>query len=62
MFYSDWKFGAIQNELTTLTLRITEVSAKLIVINLLCNEISMIGLLGDDKVSKVEDAPKSIAR
>jgi len=22
----------------------------------------MIGLLGDDKVSKVEDAPKSIAR
>ena len=30
--YSDWKFGAIQIELTTLTLRITEDSAKQLVI------------------------------
>ena len=29
--YSDWKFGAIQTELTTLTLRISEDSAKQLV-------------------------------
>ena len=43
--YSDWKFGAIQIELTTLTLGITEDSAKQLVINLLYTGISMIGLL-----------------
>ena len=31
--YSDWKFGAIKNDLTTLTLRITEDSAKQLMIS-----------------------------
>jgi len=29
--YSDWKLGSIQNDLTTLTLRFTEDSAKQLV-------------------------------
>ena len=37
--YSDWQLGAIQIELTTLTLRITEDSAKQLMINPLFTEI-----------------------
>ena len=44
--YSDWKFGAIQIELTTLTLSITEDSAKQLMISLLFTGISMIRLIG----------------
>ena len=33
MGYSDWQLGAIYNELTTLTLRITEDSAKQLMIS-----------------------------
>ena len=43
--YSDWKFGAIQIELTTLTTLITEGSAKQLMINQLFGGISMIRLL-----------------
>ena len=38
--------SAIKNDLTTLTLRITEDSAKQLMISLLFTEICMIGLLG----------------
>jgi len=31
--YSDWQLGAIQNDLTPLTLRFTEGSAKQLMIN-----------------------------
>ncbi len=48
--YSDWHLGAIQNELTTLKLRITEDLAKQLVISLLFTEICMIGLVGDGNV------------
>ena len=60
--YSDQYLGAIDIELTTLTLRFTEDSAKQQMISLQLTVMSMIGLLRDDKVSKVEDAPKSTAR
>ena len=40
--YSDWKFDAIQIELTTLTLRITEDSAKQLVNSYLSIEINKI--------------------
>jgi len=43
--YSDWHLGAIEIELTALTLGITEDSAKQLVINLLYTGISMIRLL-----------------
>ena len=58
--YSDWKFGAIQIELTTLTLRITEDSAKQLMISLLFTEICMIGLLGEGNVSYVSPAHSEI--
>ena len=51
--YSDWKFGAIKNDLTTLTPLITEDSAKQLMISLLFTEICMIGLLGEGNVSYV---------
>ena len=44
--YSDWKFGAIKNDLTTLTPLITEDSAIQLMISLLFTEICMIGLVG----------------
>ena len=44
--YSDWQLGAIQIELTTLTLRISEDSAKQLMIKQLFGGISMIRLLG----------------
>ena len=49
--YSDWKFGAIQIELTTLTTLITEGSAKQLMINQLFGGISMIRLIGGGNVS-----------
>ena len=58
--YSDWKFGAIQIELTTLTLRITEDSAKQLVISLLFTEICMIGLLREGNISYVSPAHSEI--
>ena len=45
-YYSEWQLGAIQIELTTLTLRITEDSAKQLMINQLFGGISMIRLIG----------------
>ena len=40
--YSDWHLGAIENDLTTLTLRISEDSAKQLMITLLFTEIYII--------------------
>ena len=51
--YSDWHLGAIEIELTALTLGITEDSAKQLVINLLYTGISMIGLLREGIVFNV---------
>ncbi|HJL59650.1 MAG TPA: hypothetical protein QF621_04800 [Candidatus Thalassarchaeaceae archaeon] len=47
------KFGAIQIELTMLTLRITEGSAKQLVNSLQLTMICKIGLLGEGNVSYV---------
>ena len=58
--YSDWQLGAIQIELTTLTLRITEDSAKQLMINQLFGGISMIRLLGEGNVSYVSPAHSEI--
>ena len=54
--YSDWQFGAIQIELTRLTLRITEDSAKQLMITLLFTGISMIRLIGYGNVFYVSPA------
>ena len=45
--YSDWQLGAIQKDLTPLTLRITGDSAKQLVNSLQLTVICMIGLLGE---------------
>ena len=58
--YSDWKFGAIQIELTTLTLRITEDSAKQLVNSLQLTVIDMIRLLGEGNVFYVSPAHSEI--
>ena len=58
--YSDWKFGAIEIDLTTLTLRITEDSAKQLVNSLQLTENSGIGLLGEGNVSYVLPAHSEI--
>ena len=58
--YADWQLGAIQIELTTLTLRITEDSAKQLMINQLFGGISMIRLLGEGNVSYVSPAHSEI--
>ena len=58
--YSDWKFGAMQIELTTLTLRITEDSAKQLVNSLLFTGITMIRLLGEGNVFYVSPAHSEI--
>ena len=58
--YSDWKFGAIEIDLTTLTLRITEDSAKQLVITLLFTGITMIRLIGDRNVLYVSPAHSEI--
>ena len=54
--YSDWKFGAIQIDLTTLTLRISEDSAKQLVNSLQLTVICMMGLLGEGNVFYVSPA------
>jgi len=46
--YSDWQLGAIQIELTTLTLRISEDSAKQLVNSLQLTMICKIGLLSEE--------------
>ena len=48
--YSDWQLGAIQIDLTPLTLRITEDSAKQLVNSLQLTAICIIGLLGERNV------------
>ena len=48
--YSDWKFGAIKNDLTTLTPLITEDSAKQLVNSSQLTVICMIGLLSEEYV------------
>ena len=51
--YSDWQLGAIQIDLTQLTLRIREDSAKQLVNSLQLIVISMIRLLREGGVSYV---------
>ena len=46
--YSDWQLGAIQNDLTPLTLRITEDSAKQLVNSPQLTIICKIGLLSEE--------------
>ena len=58
--YSDWKFGAIQIDLTALTLLITEDSAKQLMINQLFGGISMIRLIGEENVFYVSPAHSEI--
>ena len=48
--YSDWQLGAIQIDLTPLTLRITEDSAKQLVNSSQLTVICMIGLLSEEYV------------
>ena len=59
-YYSEWQLGAIEIELTTLTLRITEDSAKQLMISLIFTEICMIGLVGDGNVFYVSPAHSEI--
>ena len=58
--YSDWKFGAIQIDLTPLKLRISEDSAKQLMTSPIFTGISMIRLLGDGNVSYVSPAHSEI--
>ena len=58
--YSDWQLVTIQIDLTTLTLRITEDSAKQLVNNLQLTVICMIGLLGEGNVFYVSPAHSEI--
>ena len=59
-YYSEWQLGAIQIELTTPTLRITEDSAKQLMINQLFGGISMIRLIGYGNVFYVSPAHSEI--
>ena len=58
--YSDWKFGAIKNDLTTLTPLITEDSAKQLVNSLQLTMICMIRLLGERNEFYVSPAHSEI--
>jgi len=58
--YSDWWLGAIQNDLTTLTLRITEDSAKQLVNSLQLTVICMIRMLREGNISYVSPAHSEI--
>ena len=58
--YSDWQLGAIKIELTTLTLRISEDSAKQLVNSLQLTAICIIGLIGEENVSYVSPALSEI--
>ena len=46
--YSDWQLGAIQDDITPLTLRFTEGSAKQLVNSLQLTMICKIGLLSEE--------------
>ena len=54
--YSDQHLGEIQIDLTPLTLRISEDSAKQLMISLLFTGITMIRLIGDRSVLYVSPA------
>ncbi len=58
--YSDWQLGAIQINLTTLTLRISEDSAKQLVNSLQLTAICIIGLIGEENVFYVSPAHSEI--
>ena len=58
--YSDWQLGAIQIDLTPLTLRITEDSAKQLVNSLQLTVICLIRLLRDGNVFYVSPAHSEI--
>ena len=58
--YTDWQLGAISIELTTLTLRITEDSAKQLVNSPQLTVISMIRLIGYGNVFYVSPAHSEI--
>ena len=58
--YSYWHLGAIEIELTTLTIRITEDSAKQLVNSLQLTMICMIGLLGERNLYYVSPALSEI--
>ena len=60
--YSDWQLGAIQIELTTLTLRITEDSAKQFVNSLQLTVICMIRLVREGNVFYVSPAYSEILK
>jgi len=59
-YYSDWKLGKIQNDLTPLTLRITEDLAKQLVNSLQLTAICIIGLIGEENVFYVSPAHSEI--
>ena len=58
--YSDWQLGAIQIDLTPLTLRFSEDSAKQLMISPLFTEISLIRMLGEGNVFYVSPAHSEI--
>ena len=58
--YSDWHLGAIEIELTALTLGITEDSAKQLVNSLQLTVICMIRMLRDGNVFYVSPAHSEI--
>ena len=58
--YSDWKFGAIQIDLTALTLLITEDSAKQLENSLQLTVMCMIRLIGYENVFYVSPAHSEI--
>ena len=59
-YYSDWKLGKIQIDLTPLTLRITEDLAKQLMNSLQLTVICMIGLLGERNLYYVSPALSEI--
>ena len=58
--YSDWHLGAIEIELTALTLGITEDSAKQLMNSLQLTVICMIRLIGEENVFYVSPAHSEI--
>jgi len=54
--YSEWQLGAIQDDITPLTLRITEDSAKQLVNSLQLTLICIIGLVRERNISYVSPA------
>ena len=60
--YFDWHLGAIHNDLTTLKLRITEDSAKLLVNSLQSTVIYIIGLIEYGNIFYVSPAHSAILK